>query len=134
MVFARPSPIVTDLVVLDGDEVLVGSSPVATTADRAHGGGRAECGDGGVPFVIVALVGVMHYSLVRSPLLDLGVPDGATASLDLVLSAVTPEAASPKARGGASPVVSARQSARLSQSRLLLDGRVPTIQEKATLQ
>ncbi|KAE8782108.1 hypothetical protein D1007_44487 [Hordeum vulgare] len=29
--------------------------------------------------------------------------------------------------------MSARQSARLSQSRILLDGRVPTIQEKATL-
>ncbi|KAE8791846.1 Heparanase-like protein 2 [Hordeum vulgare] len=37
------------------------------------------------------------------------------------------------ARGEDSPVVSARHSARLSQLRLLLDGRVPTIQEKATL-
>ncbi|KAI5015020.1 hypothetical protein ZWY2020_056410 [Hordeum vulgare] len=46
---------------------------------------------------------------------------------------MTHTAASPKARDGASPLVSACQSARLSQSRLLLDGRVPTIQEKATL-
>ncbi|KAI5015023.1 hypothetical protein ZWY2020_056413 [Hordeum vulgare] len=53
--------------------------------------------------------------------------------LDLGLPAVTHTAASPKARDGASPLVSACQSARLSQSRLLLDGRVPTIQEKATL-
>ncbi|KAI4994099.1 hypothetical protein ZWY2020_016931 [Hordeum vulgare] len=51
----------------------------------------------------------------------------------MVLPAVTPEAAGSKARGEASPVVSARQSARLSQSRLLLDGRVPTIEERATL-
>ncbi|KAI5006909.1 hypothetical protein ZWY2020_042121 [Hordeum vulgare] len=69
-----------------------------------------------------------------SPSPALGSPDRVPPPpLDLVISAVTPEAAVSKARGVDSPMVSMRQSARLSQSRLLLDGRVPTIQEKATL-
>lgn len=47
-------------------------------------------------------------------------------------STVSPTAGS-KARAGASPMVAARQSARLSQSWTLLDGRVPTIPEKAAM-
>ncbi|KAE8768857.1 hypothetical protein D1007_59621 [Hordeum vulgare] len=102
---------------------------------RDRGGGRAECGDGGVPFVIAALAGGgLLLVLAEVPLSSHGVPDREPPPpLDLVLTVVTPAAAGHKARGGTSPLVSARQSARLSQSRLLLDGRVPTIQEKATL-
>ncbi|KAI5013300.1 hypothetical protein ZWY2020_028254 [Hordeum vulgare] len=79
--------------------------------------------------------GVVCYSLSPgSPSPTLGSVERVPPSpLDLDLSVVTPEAAGPKARGAVSPVVSVRQSARPSQSRLLLDGRVPTIQEKASL-
>ncbi|KAE8766392.1 hypothetical protein D1007_62384 [Hordeum vulgare] len=49
------------------------------------------------------------------------------------LRMMSPEVARSKARGEAYPVVSVRYSARLSQSCLLLDGRVPTMQEKTTM-
>ncbi|KAI5007720.1 hypothetical protein ZWY2020_008768 [Hordeum vulgare] len=69
------------------------------------------------------------------PSLALGSPDREPPpTLDLDLAAVTPTATDPTSRGGASPLVDTRQSARLSQSRVLLDGRVPTIHEKAALQ
>ncbi|KAE8805034.1 retrotransposon unclassified [Hordeum vulgare] len=79
--------------------------------------------------------GVVCYSRSPgSPSPTLGSPERVSPSpLDLDLSAVTPEAVGPKARGAVSPMVFVRQSARPSQSRLLLDGRVHTIQEKASL-
>ncbi|KAI4995746.1 hypothetical protein ZWY2020_037794 [Hordeum vulgare] len=130
VVLAGPSPVVTDLGVLDGLEVLGGSSPIATTTDDLEFTevdvlivGMEVC-----PSSSSCSLGVVCYSLA------LGSPDRAPPPpLDLVPPVVTPEAAGSKARGEASPVVCARQSARLSQSRLLLDVRVPTIQEKATL-
>ncbi|KAI5012518.1 hypothetical protein ZWY2020_024784 [Hordeum vulgare] len=79
--------------------------------------------------------GVVCYSRsLGSPSPTLGSPERVLPSpLDLGLLAVTPEAAGPKVRGADSPVVSTRLSPRLSQSLLLLDGRVPMIQEKASL-
>ncbi|KAE8800884.1 hypothetical protein D1007_23594 [Hordeum vulgare] len=53
--------------------------------------------------------------------------------MDLDMVAATPTTAGSKSWGRAYPMVAARQSARLSQSRILLDGRVPTISEKAAL-
>ena len=77
--------------------------------------------------------GVVCYSLAGvPPSLALGAPD-LEPPPPLDLAAVTPTAAGSKLRDGASPLVAARQSARLSQSRVLLDGRVPTIQEKAAM-
>ncbi|KAI5015228.1 hypothetical protein ZWY2020_056618 [Hordeum vulgare] len=137
VIIAGPSPVVTDLVVQDGVEVLGGSSRVATmtgdlefTETDVLSVGMEVC-----PSSSPRSPGVVCYS--RSP----GSPSPALGSLDrvppppldLVISAMTPEAAGSKATGEDSLVVSARQSARLSQSRLLLDGRVPTIQEKASL-
>ncbi|KAI4992518.1 hypothetical protein ZWY2020_057404 [Hordeum vulgare] len=78
--------------------------------------------------------GGVLFALAGSPYPALGSPERVPPPpLDLVMSALTPEAALSTARGEDSPVVSARENVRLNQSRLLLDGRVPTIQEKATL-
>ncbi|KAE8807512.1 hypothetical protein D1007_16305 [Hordeum vulgare] len=78
--------------------------------------------------------GGLLFSLAGVPFPSLRIPGlGAVAAPGLCPAGCDPEAAVSKARGEASPVVSARQSARLSQSRILLDGRVTTIQEKGTL-
>ncbi|KAE8766395.1 hypothetical protein D1007_62387 [Hordeum vulgare] len=112
-----------------------GNAEVSSQVAFWTGGGSAQCGDGGVSFDIFSLArGGLLFSIVGVPFPSLGIPgSGAVAAPRLGPAGCDPEAAGSKARGEASPVVSMRQSARLSQSRLLLDGRVPTIQEKATL-
>ncbi|KAE8783923.1 hypothetical protein D1007_42564 [Hordeum vulgare] len=129
VVLVGTSPVITNLVVMDGVEVLGGSSPVATTADDLE---LTEADVLSVGMEVCPLSSPRSSESPSSP--ALGSPDRVPPPpLDLVSSAVTPETVGLKDRGEASPVVSVRQSARLNQSRLLLDGRVPTIQEKATL-
>ncbi|KAI5016559.1 hypothetical protein ZWY2020_006410 [Hordeum vulgare] len=118
--------------------VMAGPPHVATTAADLEivEADVLSVGMGVCPSSSPCLLGMVCYSrLPGSPSFPaLGSPEREPPPpLDLGMTAVTPAAAGPKARGGASPVVSARQSARLSQSRLLLDGRVPTIHDKATL-
>ncbi|KAI5006103.1 hypothetical protein ZWY2020_033346 [Hordeum vulgare] len=66
------------------------------------------------------------------PFPDLGVP-GSAPSGDLVPGWVpeSPPVPRSRPREGTSPVMATRQSARISQSRTLQDGRVPTIPELA---
>ncbi|KAI4964742.1 hypothetical protein ZWY2020_059735 [Hordeum vulgare] len=105
-------PFVSELVVLDGVEVLGGSSPIATTAADLEfteadvlSVGMEVC-----PSSSPRSPGVVCYSRSPgSPSPTLGSPERVLPSpLDLGLLAVTPEAAGPKARGADSPVVSAR--------------------------
>ncbi|KAI5022525.1 hypothetical protein ZWY2020_059255 [Hordeum vulgare] len=119
VVFAVPSPVATDLVVVDGDEVIAGPPPVTTTAADLEiveadvlSVGMEVC-----PSSSSHSLGVVCYSrLPGSPSSPaLGSSDREQPPhLDLVMTVVTPAAFGPKARGGASPLVSARQSARLS--------------------
>ncbi|KAI4992875.1 hypothetical protein ZWY2020_007188 [Hordeum vulgare] len=137
VVLTGPSPVVTTLLALDIVEILGGSSPVVTsgadlefTEADVLSVGMEVC-----PSSLSCSPGVVCYSRSPgSPSPALGSPDLVPPpTLDLVVSAMTPEAAGSEASGEASPVVSAWQSARLIQSCLLLDGRVPIIEEKATL-
>ncbi|KAI5005897.1 hypothetical protein ZWY2020_033140 [Hordeum vulgare] len=62
----------------------------------------------------------------------LGSPDpGSPPAVDPGWMAETPPAPRSRPRKGSSPMVAARQSARISQSRVLQDGRIPTIPELA---
>ncbi|KAI4996963.1 hypothetical protein ZWY2020_052305 [Hordeum vulgare] len=74
--------------------------------------------------------GVVFYShsLGSPPSPTLGSPaTGLLPAADLGWVSETPPAPRSRPREGASPVVAARQNARISQSRILQDGRIPTI-------
>ncbi|KAI4987660.1 hypothetical protein ZWY2020_028418 [Hordeum vulgare] len=78
--------------------------------------------------------GVVCYSRSRGspPSPTLGSPDPhPPAAVDPGWVSESPPVPRSRPREGASPVVAARQSARISQSRILQDGRVPTIPELA---
>lgn len=98
------------------------------------GGGLAECMLGPVPAVLPSLLGggvllslawIPYFSMFEGP----GEASGVSSSAGRGVGGGDGS----RSRSVYSPAVVARQSARLTQSRTLLDGRVPTIQEKAAL-
>ncbi|KAI5022072.1 hypothetical protein ZWY2020_058802 [Hordeum vulgare] len=76
--------------------------------------------------MLLALSGVPSFP-------NLGSPDpGPPAAVDPGWVSESPPAPRSRPREGTSPVVVARQSVRISQSRILQDGRIPTIPELAS--
>ncbi|KAI4967126.1 hypothetical protein ZWY2020_030283 [Hordeum vulgare] len=95
------------------EEVSVGMEVCPASSPRSHGV-------------------VCYCSPKVPPSPTLGSPaTGLLPAVDLGWVSETPPASRSRPREGASPVVAAHQSVRISQSRILQDGRIPTIPELA---